>query len=381
MNENNLLKVLMCLSIFGIFGLPNLILGQDVIFESQADVDSFDPSIEVINGNLSIGFDEDVINDIVDLSNLENLTRITGDLSIESTLLENLDDLSILAVIGNQLSINRNPLLTQLDGLSNVTSQIRNLRILSNSELLNIDGLTGVSSISNQLSFISNDKLMNVTGLSGLGAIGAELFLVNNGSLVNIDGLSNLESLGSLSISSNSSLEHISGLSKITELYNLSISSNDNLKTLDGLENIASIENHFLVRFNELLMNCCAIQNLFSDPIAIGGTIIVQGNPSECSSVQDIVDASCLVNVDEVSTIEWNITPNVITTERSIQIKSDTDLQNAQVYILSENGQVISSQILTSEYIKINEDISQGLYFLSISIDGKKNTKKLIVSH
>ena len=56
-------------------------------------------------------------------------------------------------------------------------------------------------------------------------------------------------------------------------------------------------------------------------------------------------------------------------------------LTNAQVEIVSINGQLILSQVLTSDFIEIPEYIASGLYFVSVTIEDQKTTKKIIVGN
>lgn len=73
--------------------------GQDVILETQADVDAFDPGTTVINGDLKIGDVFGEFSDITDISNLKNIVSVEG--------------VVILRNNNNQLS---------LDGLNNLTT-------------------------------------------------------------------------------------------------------------------------------------------------------------------------------------------------------------------------------------------------------------------
>ena len=52
MNENNTVRPIL---IFCLLIIANWSFGQSVIFDSQAEVDAFDPTTEIIIGDLFIG--------------------------------------------------------------------------------------------------------------------------------------------------------------------------------------------------------------------------------------------------------------------------------------------------------------------------------------
>ena len=106
---------------------------------------------------------------------------------------------------------------------------------------------------------------------------------------------------------------------------------------------------------------------------------IFTNNPSECSSQEEILEANCSVSTKELSDIEWSIRPNVITPGSQIRIESEFVLQDAIIELRNANGQLILSSKLRNSLVEIPTNTSSGLFFLSIIIKGKVNTKKLIV--
>ena len=87
---------------------------QDVILENQSEVDAFDQSITVINGNLTIERPENTPSgDIMDLSNLSNITRVKGDVLIaRNDMLINLSGLENLSHVEGELIIDENIQMT-----------------------------------------------------------------------------------------------------------------------------------------------------------------------------------------------------------------------------------------------------------------------------
>jgi gliding motility-associated-like protein len=390
---------------------------QNVTFNSQADVDAFNSATTTINGNLTIETTFINVNDpISDLSNILNLTSVTGNLSIsnndvltnmdgfanlssiggdlaisDNDALTNLDGLANISTIGGDLSIFNNDTLTNLDGLANLYAVGGYLQIAQNATLTNVDGLVNISAVGGNLSITANSALTNLDGLANISSIGGNLGITYNGALTNLGGLANLTAVqgdiqittnaaltnldglvnlsaiggflqinnnfvltnldglanlsaigGNLSIKYNDILTNLDGLANITAIegflgisYNdaltnldglanistvggyLSISNNDaltnldglaNLSTiggylnifnndaltnLDGLANISTVGENVQLYSNDALTNCCAIQVLLSTPGAIGGSINIFDNPSECSSTEEIITAPC----------------------------------------------------------------------------------------
>jgi|GEM_PF-3950289 len=88
-----------------VFGITFLVCGsiflsaQDVILETQADVNAFDPSMTVVHGDLYISGD-----DITDLSSLIGIKTITGNLDIRyCQSLLSLYGLDSITIVGHVL--------------------------------------------------------------------------------------------------------------------------------------------------------------------------------------------------------------------------------------------------------------------------------------
>ena len=96
--------------------------------------------------------------------------------------LTNLDGLSGLNSIVNDLIIQSNLILTNLDGLSGLTSIGNDLRIQSNLRLTNLDGLSGLTSIGNDLTINFNEKLSScaIPSICNLLANGGTATINNN---------------------------------------------------------------------------------------------------------------------------------------------------------------------------------------------------------
>ncbi|MFO7615360.1 MAG: leucine-rich repeat protein [Bacteroidales bacterium] len=250
-------------------------------FSTQSDVDSFQvvfPSCTELQGNV-------IINgiDITDLSGLENVTSIGGNLSIDYNIsLTTLTGLENLTIIGGTLSIRTNNSLTSLTGLENLTSIGGDLWIRYNNSITTMMGLENIASIGGGLIVHGNDSLTCLTGLENLTVIGDDLQIGSyygssgNPALTCLTGLDNLTFIGgNLSIGSNSSLTSLTGLENLTSIEgSFWIGANSSLTSLTGLENLTSIGDFFTLYNNNALTNLEGLDNLAS----IGGYFVIQSN-------------------------------------------------------------------------------------------------------
>ena len=144
---------------------------QDVVLNSQADVDAFEASTTTIVGNLTIEG-----NDITDLINLSNLTSVSGYLDIRyNDALTNVDSLANLTSVGGYLQVYSNNALTNIDGLANITSVGSDLYIYNNDALPHLNGLINITSVGGFLGINGNDALTNLNGLANITSVGGDL--------------------------------------------------------------------------------------------------------------------------------------------------------------------------------------------------------------
>jgi len=180
-------------------------------FFSQADIDDFQsdfPYCTALEGNVTI-----YGSDITNLTGLNNLTSIGGDLQIgdydpANPALTSLTGLENLTSIGGDLHIFDNLALTSLTGLEGLTSIGGNLPIHYNYALNSLSGLENLSSIGGGLGIGYNNALTSLTGLEGLMSCGSSIYIGNNAALSSLTGLENVEAntISGLNIYLNSSL-------------------------------------------------------------------------------------------------------------------------------------------------------------------------------
>lgn len=272
----------MCLSIrllltLFLANLPFLFcFSQDITLYTQADVDAFDTSITVFQGNLGIkSIDTDPI---VDLSNLNNLVEIQGFLELyDNGSLTNVDGLSNLTTVGDFLEIDYNQSLINLDGFANLSSIGGELKIIANSVLENIDGLSNLVSIGSNLRLSTNINLPNIDAFQNITTLSGDLRISLMNKLQGVNGFSNLTAIdGDLIIESNNLLQDTDGFTNLTVIgEDLRIESNNLLTNLSGFINLPSIGGDVEIKSNLALENIDGLANLN----AIGGSILIQSNP------------------------------------------------------------------------------------------------------
>ncbi|MBK8699747.1 MAG: T9SS type A sorting domain-containing protein [Saprospiraceae bacterium] len=193
-------------------------------------------------------------------------TKITGDLRIESSMVNNLAPLSQLTRVTGHVYIEHTP-LTSLNGLHNIT---------------NIGG---------RLNFFDNPFLTSLNGLSSLTSIGANLQLWLLGSLTSLSGLSNLTSVGTdIAVGHCNQLTNLNGLHNVTSSNNIWIELNTALTSLNGLHNLGpilslTIKNNPLLSECEVLPICNFVGNYTK-------TVTIFGNAPNCNS-RTAVAAQC----------------------------------------------------------------------------------------
>lgn len=90
------------------------------------------------------------------------------------------------------LNVNNNDVLTDISGFRNLTEIEGGLRILDNLGILNLDDLSGLASIGDDIFVVGNGALQDVNSLSVITSLNDDLFVFDNPSLTQCCGLYNL---------------------------------------------------------------------------------------------------------------------------------------------------------------------------------------------
>lgn len=242
-------------------------------------------------------------------SDCNNCNMVEGSVTINGDDITNLNGLSNLTSIGNDLQIGiyneGNPSLVSLSGLENLTS-VGNLKISSNTSLINLNGLNNLTSLWGDINITDNSVLINLSGLERLDTI-MNLNISNNDALSSLSGLNNLTSIigfgiyGShLHIDDNDALINLNGLENLASLHTgiggwesqITILDNDAMVSLQGIEKMdAETVQGLTITGNSSLSICDSkvICNILNDTIA---DVIIENNALGCNN-QEEVEEDC----------------------------------------------------------------------------------------
>ena len=239
---------------------------EGITFSNQEQINNFQtdyPECTKIAGHVTISG-----TDIINLSGLDHLTSIGGDLIIiDNFHLTNLTGLESLISIGRDLTIIANFTLTDLTGLNNITSVGRDLKLRNNyNALANLTGLENLISIGRDLFINGNSSLTDLDGFDNLTSAGRDLLLFDNHALTNMTGLENLTSISrDLTIVNNDAMTELTGLENLTSLgRDFTINDNSALTSLTGLEGLTSTGGKLVVENNYVLTNLTGLEDLTS---------------------------------------------------------------------------------------------------------------------
>lgn len=293
-----------------LFGLNNFVWGQTCIQDtlfifSQDDINNFSidyPNCSEIEGSLYLR-----ANNFSDLSGLDQLTQINGDLVFFNASTQ-LIGFNNLEKIGGDLSIFNNNNLEEISGFDNLDTVSNNIFIQNNRKLKSINGFSELDYVGRNLRISKIDSLTNLDNcFENLNSIGNEFVLLENVSLRTINGFSKINSIGSLfSISSNPVLQNVEPLINLKSLGSyLEINNNDQLLSLRGLDSIdhLTITNLF-IRDNELL-DVCGVKSVcdfLKNPANVNE--VVENNAFLCNS-SDEIRSSCLCVVLSLSIFDF----------------------------------------------------------------------------
>ncbi len=275
----------------------------DVTLLSQADVNEFGvlyPDCTELEVNLQIGNTgwNDPITDIIDLSPLNNIAIIGGNLAIgKIDSSATLAGLSGLNSIGGNLDFSEAP-VQGLTGLNNLNTVGGNFEIWNPGSLVGLESLTSIGGNLradqlenfqglNNLTSIGGDLDSNVEsfeGLDNLTSIGGELFISENHNANNFVGLESLTSIGAtLEIDENCGITSFAGLENLSYIGGvLDIDSEcDGITSYSGLENLTTIEGGIAIR-GVAANDFTGLENLST----VGGNIYISA--SDMSSLDGL---------------------------------------------------------------------------------------------
>lgn len=333
MHQSKTIKlfILSCI-LFTIFVSGQCPIGN-VVLNSQEGVDDFVltyPNCETILGDLFI------TGDVNDLSALNYLRSIDGNLIIQDTQLttiSNFENLNLisnnLVVIVNQSLIGiegfnsitsiggdfilvNNPNLFVLNGFNNLLNILDNFQVNSNKLLETIDGFENLETIDGFLEFNDCPFLVTVPNFNKLKAINS-FIAFNNTGLISISGFDNLSSIdgtnstSGLKITNNNMLDEIAGFFCLkTIAYDIVIHDNYLLESIKGLNSLERVGHFFSIINNNELSELYGFQSLaYVASSAYESSVVftMQNNSqlSNCSSLCSLLASDGIVGLTLLS--------------------------------------------------------------------------------
>lgn len=268
------------------------------ILETQAEVDAFPvnyPNCIEVPG-LRIEGD-----DIIDLSPLNQLTTITGALSIRNcSILENLDGLESLIFIEETIAIDDNPSLKNIDALRNVGSVLDNILIRRNSALIQLDGLEGIAELTD-LQIFSNHSLNNIDGLNNISInnIAAEISVLDNISIASIPAFPQITRIGSIGFGRCHPTISVNSFNNVVECNIIWFNEFESLTDLQGFNSISSDSESINISDNP---NLLSIELFNSGLVNNLGSLRIDNNPL----------LNSVIFVDRISAVDQSIIRNNI---------------------------------------------------------------------
>jgi hypothetical protein len=209
-----------------------------------------------------------------------NCDRIDGDLRIGDQV-ENLRGLTQLKYIGGSLLINKNAKLVNLTGLDNLTEIAGDLALTSLDRLKNLRGLERVEKLGGGLYLDDLPELDNLLGLDGLDTISADLDLVDLTKATTMVALGRVQHIGGNVRIQNCDFQTLAGFNGIQTLYGeVNISFNPNLDSLKGAENLQEIKGDFILKGNSdlVLLGRPRTRMGIYQLERVGGDLIIEDN-------------------------------------------------------------------------------------------------------
>ena len=277
------------------------------------------------------------------------------------------------------MSLGFNQSLTDIEALSALGSIGEEIYIYNNTALQSLEGLNSIKTINGSLRITGQPFIVNLQGLNGLKFIGGNLSVWTNPGLRNFEGLNNLQCMqGHLNIWDNKSLRNISGLTNLTSTGGfIKIYRNAILSSLSGLDNIEPKQIHYLNISENDSLSFCEIESIcdyFAEPF---GTFIIAANKKGCNTYKEIQE-SCEGLYPDPPSFHGNylIYPNPADSWFNVIVNEDYVLEKVRLFNLS--GQKVL-EIESPNAIWNAGFLSTGLYIIELTINGEQFKDKIVV--
>ncbi|EDP97804.1 hypothetical protein KAOT1_21617 [Kordia algicida OT-1] len=225
--------------------------------------------------------------DMPALATISNDLSIYGSVGLQSIALGTDGATSV-----NSLKIFSNPLLTEITGnLANEESFSSSGGILieNNPALTSLAFFENVTNYQKPIVIKTNSSLTSIDALQNLQEVG-NITIDNNSALANIDGLQNLVKSNNILILNNQNITTMDNLGQRIEILGgIVIDGNQNLTNISHLSSIIRVQDNLTITNNINLSDCCPLSDFYTNGV-INGSIVVNGNDTNCDSNRDILD-------------------------------------------------------------------------------------------
>jgi len=175
---------------------------------------------------------------LTDISALSSITTATSLIINRCTVLPNLTGLQNLTTTDG-ITLTFNNSLSNIDALQNISSPLTSLRVYSNASLTSLNpGLSGLSGTIDDVGIYSNG-LTSLTGLEGLTAV-TNTITIGEQNIPSLSGLDNLSTVSTIDLYNGTALTDISALQSLTNASVVRIRSTA-ITNLDGLQGLPSV--------------------------------------------------------------------------------------------------------------------------------------------
>lgn len=311
--KSNLLTIAMLCLMFSLnLSAQGNTYSGNLIFNTQADLDSFPSNYINVTGNLYIQN-----SDITDLSPLANIQSVGGDILITGNNdLVSINGLNNLLAIGDDLTISSNASLVSISGFNSLITISGYCNIQFNSSLTTITGFMQLNTIQDYFRLYYNEQLNEISGFkslsylgddvdifrcsaigsfemfSGVTSIAGSFSLDNNNVVTSLNGFENLTVVGDyLTLENLSKVSNFDALSNLTSVgTGMTIANNSDLQNINGLGNISFVNSPTInIRFNKELDALTPLSSLSGQV----RNLIIQSN----DKITDLTAFSNITNI------------------------------------------------------------------------------------
>ena len=342
--------------------------------EGNLSFDGTEPSfnglqkLEFVGGNLTFYR----IGEADDFSALTNLRYVGGELSIITSRVESFQGLAQLTSVGG-FDLNESTVFS-FEGLTSLVQIRGDLRAeQEDSNIRSLEGLENVERITGSLT-IFGANYPSFQGLNNLEQIGGDLITSETG--IDLTGLESLQTvggnlfLGRVDGAGIVNVEALSNLQTVGGDFNIENTSAEDLSALASLQNVAG---NLIVRFNPNLSDCCIIPSLVDK---VDGTITVRNNAPTCSSLEAIAE-----NCDEpLPGTDCSQESIVLTTQAEVDAFACTTVANLTINFNNNGEDMINNLNRLSSLTEVSGNLELG--YLSdnrsgVDLSGLNNLKRV----